>query len=271
MYRFDHEVKFFQSIFSNMRSSPPQDDPTQAPRAPAKRARKKTAPQPPVEEITERRWTGATEPKDSRRDTILRSVGYVLRDSRLSSLTMQSIADELGITKGNLYYYFKDKQDLLFQCRMRCMEISLQALDDAKRDVSRKQVTLTQALRTLLVRHILGILEDGMGNVLLTDLDDLDPPLRERYVSERDRFEVGVRKLIDAGCKLGELQCPDSKLAGFSILGAINWIPKWYHPDGKMSPEDIAVGMSDLLIKTLMPATNRAFAGTAVPSTSKRR
>lgn len=240
----------------------PEDDPAPTSGASAKPARRKSTRATSAGESAERRWTGATEPKDSRRDIILRSVGYVLRDSRMNSLTMQSIADELGITKGNLYYYFKDKQDLLFQCRMRCMEISLQALDDAKRDVAHKRVGLTQAVHTLLVRHILGILEDGMGNVLLTDLDDLEQPLRERYVGERDRFEAGFRKLIDTGRKLGEFQCANSKLAGFSILGAINWIPKWYHVDGKMSPEDIAVGMSDLLIKTLMPASDPVFAGT---------
>ena len=33
------------------------------------------------------------------------------------------------MTKGNLYYYFKDKQDILYQCHMRC--ISLRALKQA--------------------------------------------------------------------------------------------------------------------------------------------
>ena len=74
------------------------------------------------------RWNGSPGLKGHRREAILRSVANVLRNSRLSSLTIQHIADELGMTKGNLYYYFKDKQDILYHCHMRSMEISLRAL-----------------------------------------------------------------------------------------------------------------------------------------------
>ncbi len=63
--------------------------------------------------------------KDHRREAILPNVANVLRNSRLSSLTIQQIAYELGMTKGNLYYYFKDKQNILFHCHIRSAEISL--------------------------------------------------------------------------------------------------------------------------------------------------
>jgi AcrR family transcriptional regulator len=199
--------------------------------------------------VEELQWGGRRAPKRSRRDAILRSVGNVLRDSRLSSLTMQDIAVELGITKGNLYYYFKDKQDILYQCHMRCMDISLAALHD----VLNEDGSTEQKLRRLLVRHIGGILDDGFGGVLLTDLDNLSPIQRKRYVAKRDEFETGVRQLIDAGVQCGEFQCADIKLAGLAMLGAINWIPKWYRPDGPLSSTEIAAGLADMLMRSLRP------------------
>jgi AcrR family transcriptional regulator len=195
-----------------------------------------------------RAWHGRRLPKDSRREQILRSVGDVLVDSGLSSLSMLDISRRLGITKGNLYYYFNDKQDILYQCHMMCMDVSLAALaslDPAQSPALR--------LHTLLARHIRGIIDGGLRGVLLTDLDSLNPVQRKTYVARRDRFEAGVRALIEEGVAAGEFECPDAKLASLTMLGAINWIPKWYRTDGALSSESIAEGMAELLVRAVRP------------------
>jgi AcrR family transcriptional regulator len=193
------------------------------------------------------RWNGAPGLKGQRRETILRSVGNVLRNSGLSSLTIQDIADELGMTKGNLYYYFKDKQDILYQCHMRCMDISLHALKQA----TAADGSADEKLRILLVGHIHGVLDDGFGSILQTDLESFWPDQRKQYVGKRDQLERGVRKLIEDGVRSGEFECDNVKLAGFSILGAINWIPKWYRPNGPLHADEIADSMVEYFLRGL--------------------
>lgn len=195
----------------------------------------------------ESKWIGRMAPKRSRRDAILQSVVTVLRNSRLSCLTMQDVADQLGITKGNLYYYFKSKQDILFQCHMRCMDLSLEALNEIRAAPS----SHIDPLQTLLVRHITGMLENGFGGVLLTDLENLTPVQRRHYVARRDEFESGVRQLIDAGVRQGVYVCEDAKLASLIMLGSINWLPKWYRPDGELAPNELATGIANFLMKSL--------------------
>ena len=134
------------------------------------------------------RWGDTPKPRDYRQEVILRSVANVLRNSRLSSLTIQDVADELGMTKGNLYYYFKDKQDILYQCHMRCMEISLRALEDACANGR----TPTESLRILLTGHIRGILEDGFGSILQTDLEHFRPEQRKSLHPQARR--TGARR-----------------------------------------------------------------------------
>lgn len=162
---------------------------------------------------------------------------------------MQEVSARLGITKGNLYYYFKDKQDLLFQCHMHCMDISLAALHDVQSD----QDCADEPLRILLVRHIAGMVKNGFGNVLLTDLENLTPTQRKQCVVKRDKFEAGVRQLIEAGVRNGTYVCDDVKLASLAMLGAINWLPKWYRPDGELDPHQIASRFTDFLMKALEP------------------
>ncbi|OGK90812.1 MAG: hypothetical protein A2X50_13415 [Candidatus Rokubacteria bacterium GWF2_70_14] len=160
---------------------------------------------------------------------------------------MQAIADRLGMTKGNLYYYFENKQDLLYGCHLACMRLSLRALGDVRRSTEPPGTRLSQ----VLTRHIRAITDEVYGAVLLTDLESLTPAQRKRYVAMRDRFERGVRQIIREGIERGEFRKVDPRLAGFAILGAINWIPKWYNPKGELSSAEIADAFADFLVTAL--------------------
>ncbi len=184
---------------------------------------------------------------DERRDEILRSLSSFMRERRLSSLTMRDIAERLGLVKGNLYYYFKSKQEILYHCHVKCMEISLVALADA----AAAKGPPADRLHTLLVRHIRGITEEAYGGILLTDLEGLTALQRKRYVAMRNRFERGVRQLIQEGIDRGEFRRQNVAVAGFAVLGAINWIPKWFRADGPLSPAEIAEIFADQLIRSL--------------------
>jgi len=186
---------------------------------------------------------------DERREQSLRSLASFVRERKLSSLTMRDIADKLGLVKGNLYYYFKNKQDILFHCHVKCIRISLAALNE----VRAQGLAPADALRQLLVKHILNITEDPYGGVLLTDLESLTAVQRKRYVAMRDQFEQGVRKMIREGIEDGSFAKQNVQLAGFTILGAINWVPKWHRPDGPITSAAIAETIADQLIRSLRP------------------
>jgi AcrR family transcriptional regulator len=192
------------------------------------------------------RW-GAAASVDERRTEILRELGAAVREHGFGALTMKDVADRLGLVKGNLYYYFRSKQELLYHCHIKCMEISLRALEDAERS----RASPAERLRTLLVRHIQGIADEAYGAVLLTDLESLTAAQRKKYVALRDRFEHGVRALIRAGIARGEFRRQDPRIAGFALLGAINWIPKWYRPDGELSSQVIAEQFADFFLRSL--------------------
>ena len=130
---------------------------------------------------------------------------------------------------------------------MRCMDISLRALKQAMA----ADGSAGEKLRILLVGHIHGVLDDGFGSILQTDLESFWPDQRKQYVSKRDQLERGVRSLIEDGLRSGEFECANVKLAGFSILGAINWIPKWYRPSGPLLADEIADGMVDYFLRGL--------------------
>ncbi len=177
----------------------------------------------------------------------MRSLSGILRERNISSLTMKDVADRLGMTKGNLYYYFKNKEDLLYQCHMNFMVDSLRVLDECEA----LEGPPSTRLRALVKGLILRVIADPYGSVLITVLEQLSPVHRKKYLAHRDRFTLAVRKLIDEGVTAGEFSVADTKMASFALLGAINSISRWYHPAGECSPDYIAETFPEILLRGL--------------------
>ena len=51
-----------------------------------------------------------------KKEQILTSAIEIINRRGYSGTTMEEIAAELLMTKGSLYYYFKNKSDLMYQC-----------------------------------------------------------------------------------------------------------------------------------------------------------
>ena len=182
-----------------------------------------------------------------RRDEILRGAAAVLRRGRDGTLRMAQVAEHVGLVKGNIYYYFKDRQELIFNCHLRCTEMSLAALEE----IAPRRASAEERLRALLRRHIEIIIASDYGGALLADIGELTSAQRRRHVALRDRFEAGVRRLIEEGIAKKEFRPTNVPLAGFAILGSVNWMPKWHRPDGPLPPGEVADGFVDFFIRGL--------------------
>jgi len=44
----------------------------------------------------------------------------------------------------------------------------------------------------------------------------------------------------------------DVTVATFSLLGAILWLSRWYHPDGRLTPEQIVEELSKITLGGLL-------------------
>ena len=57
-----------------------------------------------------------------------------------------------------------------------------------------------------------------------------------------------MRRVIEDGVATGVFGSLDAKLLSFAILGAVNWIPRWYQPNGPASSQEIADQFADYLV-----------------------
>jgi AcrR family transcriptional regulator len=178
---------------------------------------------------------------------ILKAAAKAFRKLGYHGATVEEIAAALHMKKGNLYYYFRNKEEILFACHQYSLDRLLAILDE----IERSGVSPEQKLRRLIGAFVHTILNELHGTALGLDLEALSPAHLRTVIARRDRFDKGMREVLKEGIRSGTFVYADAKLLSFAILGAVNWIPRWYSPNGPSTSEEIAERFADYLIAGL--------------------
>ena len=183
-----------------------------------------------------------------RRIEILKSAAAAFRRRGYHGASVDEIASALEMTKGNLYYYFRNKEEILYACHDYSLDVLLALMLDVQAGTARPD----EKLRRLILAFVHLMLDELQGTALTLDLQALSPALQRRIIAKRDRFDRGLREIVQQGIDSGLFRPGDPKMIGFAIMGAVNWITKWFDPAGPMTSEQIGQRFADYLVGGLM-------------------
>src|SRR5580765_8676061 len=184
------------------------------------------------------------DPNATTRLDILKSAAKAFRRLGYHGATVEQIAAALHMKKGNLYYYFKNKEEILFACH----QYSLDRLAQLLEEIDGSGASADVKLRRLIDAFVHTILDELHGTALFLDLEALSPAHMKAVIARRDAFDKGVRRVIEEGMAAGVFANGDPKLLAFALFGAVNWIPRWYSPDGPASSQAIAGLFADFFV-----------------------
>jgi len=185
--------------------------------------------------------------RELKREALLRAAVSAFSRQGFHQTSLDEIARKLGVTKAALYYYFPNKNALLAACFDRAMSVANESLAQARNEGGNSREKLQ-----LFLRHYLEAVTDEFGvSVLLTEEHSLDEQDRKKLFEERDKLEGHIRNLVREGIKDGSIVECDPKLAVFLLLGAVNWIPKWFSQKGSWTSHQLARAATDMLDRML--------------------
>ena len=187
------------------------------------------------------------DPNATTRVEILKSAAKAFRRLGYHGATVEQIAAALHMKKGNLYYYFKNKEESLYACHQYSLDQLNQLLDE----VQHTDAGADTKLRRLIVAFVHTILEELHGTALFLELDALSPAHLKAVIARRDEFDHGVRRLLDQGMASGAFAPGNPKLLAFALFGAVNWIPRWFNPHGTATSQEIAELFADFFVAGL--------------------
>jgi AcrR family transcriptional regulator len=182
---------------------------------------------------------------------ILLAASRVFRVRGLHATGMRDIAAELGMAVGNLYYYFKDKEELLAFVQ----ESALAGLLDMAARVRALELRSDQKVWLLLEEHVVRLNdpEEGTpGSLAHLEIEALSEGRRAAVLAQRDEYERILRRLIEEGMDRQVFRQVDAKVAALALLGAVNWTVKWFRPEGGKSARQIGREAAETLVRGLL-------------------
>ena len=182
--------------------------------------------------------------QQKRRAEILHAALAAFREHGFHATSLDDIAVRLDIRKTALYHYFADKDALLFECHRESLA-ELERIIDASAVCCAGPV---ERLAYLIREHVRIMTETLEGSPLAFEVPALSPKRRAQIVAGRDRYEQLLRELVRAGIDAGAFREVDPKVVVFAMLGSINWIARWYRPEGSMTSAVLGRQFADYLI-----------------------
>ncbi|WP_019155726.1 TetR/AcrR family transcriptional regulator [Robertmurraya massiliosenegalensis] len=184
-----------------------------------------------------------------KKEEILRSAAAVFAEKGYHGTTMEEVAAKLLMTKGSMYYYFKNKDDLLFHCHQMIMNKSIKNMVD----ITNSPISAREKLERAVKAHIM--LATNEKSIFMV-MDKPNQHFTDEYLLEilnsRNEYASYFDDILNEGIEKKVFQSIEVKMVRMIILGALNWIQEWYNPEGEKTGEELAESFAHYLLKMVV-------------------
>jgi AcrR family transcriptional regulator len=207
-------------------------------------------------EATESLALSRIERKRLRRvNEILRVAADVVAERGYQNAGLDEVAERLDLAKASLYYYFDSKQALV----AACLDTAAAEVEKRLQVIVEEGGTPTETLRRLIVEQLVFTTQDRpeLSRLFLRHLE-WPPPLLDRIHGWLVRHDRIWKDVIETGITTGEFApTVDPAIVRHCIHGALDFVPFWYHADGKLPPEEVFAQVADTVLQMLGVTTTR--------------
>ena len=196
------------------------------------------------------RWAGSApeggESQQIKKRAILRCAAALFRERGYERTRLDDIARALNVTKPALYYYVKNKEDILVEIQQTGFDEIMEELAELGRGVQ----SGADILRRVAVRYANWVTGEFGVCVARHFLVTLAPENLARLREARRTVERRVRETIARGIDDGSLRQCEPWVVSTAIVGVLNWMAYWYESSAShRSAAELGNAYVDLLIE----------------------
>ena len=186
----------------------------------------------PSRPALQRRW-------DRRRGELVAAAARTFAERGYAETSVAELAESLDLATGAIYHYFRGKEDLLIAI---CDQLTEPLLEAARELPGGGEPTdRLRALIRLWVAHVAEHRHHLLVFTQVRHVVDHGEGWRSVRAARKD-FELLLGEALAAA------GASDPDLRRLALLGMVNHMPQWYRPRGRLGPERIADGWSDLVL-----------------------
>jgi len=166
----------------------------------------------------------------------------VFAEKGFDRASIRDVAKATGLSLAGLYYYYKGKEEILFDIQHEAFTTLLEAHAQALagvRDPEQKLRRVVDAHLAFFASHIAEMkVMSRDGGQLQGDHADQVGELRRRYARVVRGVVDGIRGRADI----------DTGVATFLLFGMMNWVYTWYDSKRDGTPADIARAVQEIFL-----------------------
>lgn len=182
------------------------------------------------------------------KQNIRQTAQKLFRTRGYAAVGMRELAKEVGIEAPSIYNHYKSKDDIL---REICFDISEQFFQ-AFNAIEGMDEKPTKKIKQAIKLHIHVIASNiEATEVFFNEWMFLEEPNLGKFKKLRYEYEMKFRDLIERGIKRGDFKKMNTKLVAFTIFSSLNATHDLYKSSERLTEEEIAEDISDLLLKGL--------------------
>ena len=196
-------------------------------------------------------------------DDIVSAAAKVFRTKGYHAATVRDIADEVGLLKGSLYHHFDSKEELLYLV----VKEPIAQMYRTMAEIAAADGRATDKLRRAIAAHLEAFDRHYPHLfVYLREREAVKRRYREKIGFSPKDYERCWQQILSEGVESGEFRHDlDIQVASYGLLGMLNWLYKWYDPQGRLSVREVAEQFTALALGGLAADSSRA-----VPPSTKR-
>ncbi|MGE8319624.1 MAG: TetR/AcrR family transcriptional regulator [Comamonas sp.] len=189
--------------------------------------------------------------REAKRNAVLTTAAQMFNERGFQATSLDDIAARLNVTKPTLYYYVKNKDEILLECVRKGLRMTLDGIEASRQAGGNALDQLRACMRVYA-----GIVVQPFGTCLIRVGDEQVPAdSRKELRRMKSAIDQEFRKLVALGIEQELLRPCDPKMAAFVIAGALSWIGRWYQEEGEYTPEQIADQCIEQLLSGVLLAT----------------
>jgi len=164
--------------------------------------------------------------------------------------SMRDIASAVGVLPGSLYAHIDSKEALLVDI----VNDGIGRFLDRAVPYASSNEPAVDRLRAMIIAHVEVVADHPERSlVVFHQWRFLGPENVPLAIERRRDYERCFVQVVEQGMADGSLKADlNVRIAVLTILGALNWTPEWFSPDGRLSPSQIGELMAGTLLSGIL-------------------
>ncbi|MBT9383093.1 TetR/AcrR family transcriptional regulator; helix-turn-helix transcriptional regulator [Pseudooceanicola sp. CBS1P-1] len=189
-------------------------------------------------------WNGAVasreEMREQKRRAALRVAARLFNERGYHAASLDEIAERIGVTKTALYYYFRNKEELLYEC----LSLTLACGETARQSAEKRGGSAYERFCHFFEQFMECAATEAGCFLSPQNLRALPQRMQQQLETRKQALEAYLGALLGRAMDEGSLRRMDPHALSWFLTGAVNWVIAY---DQEFSEAEIPVVARSLM------------------------